>query len=59
MGSSLQRALLGNLEGVCFLGLWREKENAYMGSFSWTQRTLTVKSEGHLELQRYSTAPLS
>jgi hypothetical protein len=33
-------ALLGNLEGVRLLGLLREKENAYLGSFSWTQRAL-------------------
>ena len=26
-------ALLGNLEGVRLLGLLREKENAYLGSF--------------------------
>jgi len=26
-------ALLGNLEGVHLLGLLREKENAYLGSF--------------------------
>jgi hypothetical protein len=43
-------ALLGNIEGVSLLGLLREKENAYLGSFSWTQRTLKVKSGGHLEL---------
>jgi hypothetical protein len=43
-------ALLGKLEGVHLLGLLREKENAYLGSFSWTQRTLNVKSGGHLEL---------
>jgi len=40
-------ALLGNLEGVRLLELLRKKENAYLGSFSWTQRTL----KGHLELQ--------
>ena len=28
----------------------REKENVYFGSFSWTQRTLKIKSGGHLEL---------
>jgi hypothetical protein len=42
--------LLGNLEGVRLLGLLREKENAYLGSFSRTQRTLKAKSVGHLEL---------
>jgi len=26
-------ALLGNLEGVCSLGLLREKDNAYLDSF--------------------------
>jgi len=35
-------ALFGNLEGVRLLGLLREKENVYLGSFSWTQRTLRV-----------------
>jgi len=43
-------ALLGNLEGVGLLGLLREKENAYLGSFSCTQRTLKVKFRSHLEL---------
>ena len=43
-------ALFGNLEGVCLLGLLREKENAYLGPFSWTQRTLEVTFGGHLEL---------
>jgi hypothetical protein len=32
------------------LGLLREKENAFLGSFSWTQWTLKVNSGGHLEL---------
>jgi hypothetical protein len=36
------------LEWVHLLGLLREKENAYLGSSSWTQRTLG----GHLELQQ-------
>jgi hypothetical protein len=36
-------ALLGSLEGVHLLGIFREKENVYLGSFSWTQRTLKVK----------------
>ena len=43
-------ALLGKLEGVRLLRLLREKENASLGSFTWTQRTLKVKSGGHLEL---------
>jgi hypothetical protein len=43
-------ALLENLEGVRLVGILREKENAYLGSFSWAQRTLKVKSGGHLEL---------
>jgi hypothetical protein len=43
-------ALLGNLAGVRLLELLREKGNAYLGSFSWTQRTLKVKSGYHLEL---------
>jgi len=33
-------ALLENMEGVRLLGLLREKDNVYLGSFSWTQRTL-------------------
>jgi hypothetical protein len=41
-------ALLGKLEGVRLLGLLREKGNAYLGFFSWTQRTLG----DHLELQQ-------
>jgi hypothetical protein len=36
--------------GVSLLGLLREKENAYLCSFSWNQKTLKVKSEVHLEL---------
>jgi hypothetical protein len=43
-------ALLGKLEGVRLLGLLREKDVAYLGYFSCTQRTLKVKSGGHLEL---------
>jgi hypothetical protein len=43
-------ACWGELEGVCLLGLLREKENAYLGSFSWIKRTLKVKSRDHLEL---------
>jgi len=35
-------ALLGKLEVVRLLGLLREQENAYLGSFSWSQRTLTL-----------------
>jgi len=42
-------AILGNLEGVHLLGLLREEENAYLGSFSWIQMTLKVKSGGHQE----------
>ena len=42
--------LLGKLEVVRLLGPLREKEYAYLGPFSWTQRTFKVKSEGHLEL---------
>jgi hypothetical protein len=34
--------LLGKLEEARLLGLLREKENAYLGSFSWTQRTLNL-----------------
>jgi len=52
-------ALLGIMEGVRLLGLLREKENAYLGSFSWIQRTLKVKSGGHLELVARNRAPLS
>jgi hypothetical protein len=42
--------LLRKLEGVHLLGLLREEENAYLCPFSWTQRTLKVKSGGQLEL---------
>jgi hypothetical protein len=45
-------ALFGNLEGVCLQGLRREKETAYLVSFSWTQRTLKVEPGGHLELKQ-------
>jgi hypothetical protein len=40
------RALLGNLKEVRLQGLLREKENACLGSISWTQRTLKVKVWG-------------
>jgi hypothetical protein len=43
-------ALLRNLKGIRLLGLLREKENAYLGSFFWTHRTLKVKSGGHMKL---------
>ena len=33
-------ALLGNLGGVRLLVLLREKKNAYLGSFPWTQSKL-------------------
>jgi hypothetical protein len=33
--------LLGNLEGVRLLGLLREKEYAYLCSFSWTKAPLS------------------
>jgi len=29
-------ALLWSLEGVCLLGFLKEKDNVYLGSFSWT-----------------------
>ena len=41
-------ALLGNLQGVCLLELLRENENSYLGSISWTQRTLKATSWGLL-----------
>jgi len=44
------RAQLGKVAGVLLLGVLREKENAYLVSFSWTQRILNVKSGGQLEL---------
>jgi hypothetical protein len=47
----------GKLEGVRLLGILREKENAYLGSFSWTQGTLKIKSVGHLELQQRTGLP--
>ena len=37
---------MGNLNGVRLLGLLRDKENAYLRSFSWTQRTLKFKPGG-------------
>jgi len=43
-------AVLKKLESFRLLGLLREKENTYLSPFSWTQRTLKVKSGGHLEL---------
>jgi hypothetical protein len=48
-------ALLVNMEGVCLLGYLRK--NAYLDSFSWTQRTLKFKSGGHLELSKEQGSP--
>ena len=42
-------APLGKLEGFHLLGRLREKENVYLGSFSWIQKTLKGKSDDHLE----------
>jgi len=51
MGSSLHRGPAGESGGGSLTGTFDRKENAYLGSpFSWTQRTLKVKSVGHLEL---------
>jgi hypothetical protein len=49
--------LLGNVEGVRLLGIKKKKERAYLGPFSWTQRTLKVKSGGHLELWQGTGLP--
>jgi len=38
------------VEGMRLLGLVSEKENAYLGSFSWTQKTLKLILGGHLEI---------
>jgi hypothetical protein len=48
MGSTLHRGPVGELGGVCLLGLLREKENAYLGSFSMDPED--IKTGGHLEL---------
>ena len=34
MGSALHKGPVGEPGGLCLLGLLREKENAYLGSFS-------------------------
>jgi len=50
MASSLHMGPVGEPGGVRLLRLLRDKENAYLGSFSWTQRTLKFTSGGHLEI---------
>jgi len=48
MGGSLHRDPVGEPGAVCFPGLLREKENAYLGSFSVD--TEDINSGGYLEL---------
>jgi len=43
-------ALMGNLEGAFYWDFWEKKRMLICVPFPWTQRTLKVKSEGHLEL---------
>ena len=43
---------LGNLVGIRLLASLRETENAYLSTFSWTQKTLKVKSVAHLEFEQ-------
>jgi hypothetical protein len=38
--------LLGNLEGICLLGLFWKQRTLYLSSFFWTQRTLKILSLG-------------
>jgi len=42
VGSSLHRALLGNVEGFSLLGLLREKESVYLGSNIQKQKRKTA-----------------
>jgi hypothetical protein len=41
---------LGNLEGICLLGLIEKKKDSISGFLSWTQRNEDLTSGGHLEL---------
>ena len=50
MGSSLHRGPVGERGGASFTGTFEGKRKCISGFFSWTQRTLKVKSGGHLEL---------
>jgi len=43
-------ALLGNLEEFVYWDVSEKNRIRIWVSFSWTQRTLKVKSGGHLEL---------
>jgi len=52
-------ALLGKLEGVRLLGLLRYKENAHLGSFSWSKRTSKITSGGTSGTSARNRAPLS
>jgi len=49
-----------NLEGVCYWDFLREKQNAYLGSFSLDPENIkSFKSGGHLELYKRNMVPLS
>jgi len=43
-------SLLGKIVWFSLLGILREKENAYLGSFSRNQKTFKVKTGGYLIL---------
>ena len=43
-------SLLGKLIWFSLLGILREKENAYLGSFSRNQKTFNDKNVGHLKI---------
>jgi len=51
--------LLGNLEGVRLLGLLREKENAYLGSFFLDPEGIKSKVWGPFGTLVRNRAPLS
>jgi len=50
MGSSLHRGPVGETGGVSLLGLLREIECVYLGSFFLDPKYINIKSGGHLEL---------
>jgi hypothetical protein len=52
MNNSLHRGPVGE-NGVCsFTGTFERTRKCKFNLFSWSQRTLKVKSRGHLELNK-------
>jgi hypothetical protein len=57
MCSSLHTGPVRQPGGDLFTGIFERTENAYLGSFSGTQRNLEVQSAGHPEIQQGKGLP--